>query len=72
MLNKGPRIVDAVKMLATVLGRMQGHQHKKTPQLRALHAWESAFQQATTAHVAPETPITPAREHYQAQLGEPN
>jgi pyruvate kinase len=43
MLNKGPRIIDAVKMLATLLSRMHGHQYKKTPQLRVLHAWESAF-----------------------------
>jgi len=75
MLNKGPRIVDAVKMLATVLGRMQGHQHKKTPQLRVLHAWESAFQQATTAHVAPETPTTPlvsiVRPSWRSQIERP-
>jgi pyruvate kinase len=43
MLNKGPHIVATVHMLATVLQRMQGHQHKKTPQLRVLRAWESAF-----------------------------
>jgi pyruvate kinase len=46
MLNKGPRIVDAVEMLATLLSRMQGHHYKKTPQLRVLHAWDNAFQQA--------------------------
>ncbi len=43
MLNKGPRIILAVQMLATVLSRMQGHQYKKTPQLRVLHAWDAAF-----------------------------
>jgi pyruvate kinase len=43
MLNKGPHIVPAVQMLASVLSRMQGHQHKKTPQLRVLHAWEGIF-----------------------------
>jgi hypothetical protein len=43
MLNKGPHIVATVEMLATVLARMQGHQHKKTPQLRVLRAWESTF-----------------------------
>ena len=41
--NNGPHIVATVQMLATVLARMQGHQHKKTPQLRVLRAWESAF-----------------------------
>ena len=39
MLNKGPFIVDAVKMLDDVLTRMQAHQSKKTPQLRALKTW---------------------------------
>ncbi len=43
MLNKGPHIVDAVQMLDDVLTRMQSHQHKKTPQLRALHSWPAVF-----------------------------
>jgi pyruvate kinase len=43
MLNKGPHILEAVQMLATVLSRMQGHQYKKTSQLRVLHAWDDAF-----------------------------
>ncbi|MEO0757527.1 MAG: pyruvate kinase [Cyanobacteria bacterium J06648_16] len=40
MLNKGPYITDAVKILDDVLTRMQAHQLKKTPQLRALQAWQ--------------------------------
>ena len=39
MLNKGPFIAEAVTMLDDVLTRMQAHQSKKTPQLRALHSW---------------------------------
>ncbi|MBK1986250.1 hypothetical protein A0J48_001565 [Sphaerospermopsis aphanizomenoides BCCUSP55] len=39
MLNKGPHIVEAVGILDDVLTRMQAHQMKKTPQLRALHSW---------------------------------
>jgi pyruvate kinase len=39
MLNKGPFIAEAVTILDDVLTRMQAHQMKKTPQLRALHAW---------------------------------
>ena len=39
MLNKGPFIMDAVTILDDVLLRMQAHQQKKTPQLRALHSW---------------------------------
>jgi pyruvate kinase len=39
MLNKGPHIVEAVGILDDVLTRMQAHQVKKTPQLRALQSW---------------------------------
>ncbi len=36
MLNKGPYILDAIRMLDTILRRMQTHQRKKTPKFRAL------------------------------------
>lgn len=36
MLNKGPFIVSALRTLDGILHRMQDHQHKKMPQLRAL------------------------------------
>jgi pyruvate kinase len=36
MLNKGPHIIAAIRMLDDILRRMQGHQHKKTPRLRPL------------------------------------
>jgi pyruvate kinase len=36
MLNKGPHIVGAIRMLDDILRRMQGHQHKKAPILRKL------------------------------------
>jgi len=39
MLNKGKYIVEAVKILDDVLKRMELHQLKKTPQLRALKSW---------------------------------
>lgn len=39
MLNKGPFIADAVTILDDVLTRMEAHQQKKTPQLRALNSW---------------------------------
>lgn len=39
MLNKGPFIAETVSMLDNVLTRMQAHQRKKTPLLRALRAW---------------------------------
>jgi pyruvate kinase len=39
MLNKGPAIVEAVGMLDDLLTRMQAHQTKKTPRLRALRSW---------------------------------
>ncbi|MGB5771845.1 MAG: pyruvate kinase, partial [Crocosphaera sp.] len=39
MLNKGAYVGEAVTILDEVLCRMQAHQLKKTPQLRALHSW---------------------------------
>ncbi|OUC16534.1 MAG: pyruvate kinase [Alkalinema sp. CACIAM 70d] len=39
MLNKGPFIAEAITILDDVLTRMENHQMKKTPQLRALHSW---------------------------------
>jgi pyruvate kinase len=36
MLNKGPHVVEAVRMLDGILRRMVAHQDKKTPTLRAL------------------------------------
>ena len=40
MLNKGAYIGQGVAILDEVLSRMQAHQLKKTPQLRALHSWD--------------------------------
>jgi pyruvate kinase len=37
MLNKGPHILDAVRVLDDILRRMEGHQSKKRPLLRRLH-----------------------------------
>jgi pyruvate kinase len=48
MLNKGPYIVEAVSALDNVLRRMQEHQEKKTPQLRALHLWTGASASAAS------------------------
>lgn len=39
MLNKGPFIIEAVTILDDVLTRMEAHQLKKTPRLRALQSW---------------------------------
>ncbi len=40
MLNKGPYVLEAVTMMDALLSRMQEHQTKKTPQLRALRSWD--------------------------------
>jgi pyruvate kinase len=37
MLNKGPHILSAIRMLDDILRRMQAHQYKKTSTLRKLH-----------------------------------
>jgi len=39
MLNKGPHILAGVETLVDVIGRMESHQSKKTPRLRALGSW---------------------------------
>jgi pyruvate kinase len=39
MLNKGVYMAEAVTILDNVLRRMQEHQTKKSPRLRALRAW---------------------------------
>ena len=37
MLNKGPYIVEGVRLLDKVLARMDGHQHKKTARLGVMN-----------------------------------
>jgi pyruvate kinase len=39
MLNKGPYLFEAIDALVPLLGRMEDHFHKKTPQLRRLTSW---------------------------------
>ncbi len=39
MLNKGPFAGEAVRLLDDLLGRMEGHQFKKTSRMRALRSW---------------------------------
>ncbi|NNF17411.1 MAG: hypothetical protein HKN70_11745 [Gammaproteobacteria bacterium] len=41
MLNKGPHILSAIRMLDNILRRMQQHQHKKTPMFRKLSVSET-------------------------------
>lgn len=43
MLNKGPYVGEAISRLNDLLSRMQEHQTKKTPQLRALKSWRDLF-----------------------------
>jgi pyruvate kinase len=40
MLNKGPFVTDAIRTLDGILRRMQTHQAKKRPLLRALKSWK--------------------------------
>jgi pyruvate kinase len=42
MLNKGPHIVDAIRVLDNILQRMQAHQSKKQSMLRRLHWWNKS------------------------------
>ena len=47
MLNKGPHIIDAMRTLDDILRRMQAHQSKKRPLLRALKSWARGLDAAT-------------------------
>ena len=42
MLNKGPHLVEAVRVLDDILGRMEAHQSKKSARLRSLRLSSSA------------------------------
>ena len=48
MLNKGPYIVTALRILDDILSRMQSHQEKKRSMLRKLHV-ASAYHASATA-----------------------
>jgi len=52
MLNKGPHILDAIRTLDDILRRMQSHQSKKRPLLRALKAWASLPEPVEAAETA--------------------
>ena len=58
MLNKGPHITDAMRTLDDILRRMQAHQSKKRPLLRALNAWATGA--ADTGTDVVETASEPA------------
>ena len=45
MLNKGPHITDAIRMLDNILARMQGHQTKKMAMMRKLSVSENSAPQ---------------------------
>lgn len=46
MLNKGPHIIEAVKMLRDILESMQHHQYKKTPKLKKLKVTDVPHKQS--------------------------
>ena len=41
MLNKGPHIIAAIRVLDNILQRMSDHQHKKSSMMRQLRWWEN-------------------------------
>jgi len=43
MLNKGPQVVAAVRVLDGILHRMQGHQSKKQSMMRELRLAQGAY-----------------------------
>ena len=55
MLNKGPYVVQAVRVLDDILGRMESHQRKKRSMLRHLNLADSFFGRR---RAAPDSPLT--------------
>jgi pyruvate kinase len=53
MLNKGPCILETLRFLIDVLGRMEEHQHKKTARLRKLRVSDATRTQGRRARAAP-------------------
>jgi len=51
MLNKGPHIREAMRILNDILHRVQAHHDKKSPLLRALHAWMSTSDSDATLKI---------------------
>jgi pyruvate kinase len=51
MLNKGPHVVEAVRVLDNILQRMAAHQSKKSSLLRQLRWWEQAQGHCVTSPV---------------------
>ena len=49
MLNKGPHVLEAIRMLDDILRRMQAHQAKKRPLLRALRSFRAPATRPTGA-----------------------
>ncbi len=56
MLNKGPHIVEALRTLGDILRRMESHQSKKRPLLRALKAWNDIDAGDACAEGGPRKP----------------
>lgn len=75
MLNKGPHILDAMRMLDDILRRMQAHQSKKRPLLRALKAWTTSLEAAEKAApvvAPPRPPRQAARRRPGVKAGAPS
>jgi pyruvate kinase len=51
MLNKGPHILDAMRVLSDILRRMKDHQIKKRPLLRRLHLADELMPRASDAEL---------------------
>ncbi|MGD0642762.1 MAG: pyruvate kinase [Roseiarcus sp.] len=67
MLNKGPHVVEAIRFLSDIIGKMSRHQSKKYSLLGALHSWPLdalAIEPgpgggATTANASPTSAAAP-------------
>ncbi len=67
MLNKGLHIVEGIAALDGILRRMQTHQSKKRPLLRALQAWPAPLKPTDHPPAPAEKPKPPRRRRENSQ-----
>jgi pyruvate kinase len=65
MLNKGPHILDAMRTLDDVLRRMQAHQSKKRPLMRALKAWSGSMSAGSGTLTSVSRPPIKSKPHHE-------
>ncbi|HMD68778.1 MAG TPA: pyruvate kinase, partial [Chitinivibrionales bacterium] len=64
MLNKGPHILEAIRILDDIMRRMQSHQRKKRTLLRRLSFWSSPKRHLASLQSLPGGYASPPQLHW--------